>query len=202
MFMFVRTESFREFIKSYPMISIILMIHLIIFIFTSVPYLDDLEWFEYLAGNNEMILAGEYWRLITPIFVHLGFSHILFNSFSLIIFAPALERTLGSFTFIIVYLVAGIAANIATLLIQPAYFTHVGASGAIFGLFGIYLAFVFFKKGLIHSNDQQIIIPIAVVSVIMTFLQPNINITGHIFGLISGILIGKILVDTKFRKRI
>lgn len=200
--MFVRTESFREFIKSYPMISIILMIHLIIFIFTSVPYLDDLEWFEYLAGNNEMILAGEYWRLITPIFVHLGFSHILFNSFSLIIFAPALERTLGSFTFIIVYLVAGIAANIATLLIQPAYFTHVGASGAIFGLFGIYLAFVFFKKGLIHSNDQQIIIPIAVVSVIMTFLQPNINITGHIFGLISGILIGKILVDTKFRKRI
>ena len=202
MYMFVRTESFREFIKSYPMISIILMIHLIIFIFTSVPYLDDLEWFEYLAGNNEMILAGEYWRLITPIFVHLGFSHILFNSFSLIIFAPALERTLGSFTFIIVYLVAGIAANIATLLIQPAYFTHVGASGAIFGLFGIYLAFVFFKKGLIHSNDQQIIIPIAVVSVIMTFLQPNINITGHIFGLISGILIGKILVDTKFRKRI
>lgn len=202
MFMFVRTESFREFIKSYPMISIILMIHLIIFIFTSVPYLDDLEWFEYLAGNNEMILAGEYWRLITPIFVHLGFSHILFNSFSLIIFAPALERTLGSFTFIIVYLAAGIAANIATLLIQPAYFTHVGASGAIFGLFGIYLAFVFFKKGLIHSNDQQIIIPIAVVSVIMTFLQPNINITGHIFGLISGILIGKILVDTKFRKRI
>jgi len=201
-FMFVRTESFREFIKSYPMISIILMIHLIIFIFTSVPYLDDLEWFEYLAGNNEMILAGEYWRLITPIFVHLGFSHILFNSFSLIIFAPALERTLGSFTFIIVYLVAGIAANIATLLIQPAYFTHVSASGAIFGLFGIYLAFVFFKKGLIHSNDQQIINPIAVVSVIMTFLQPNINITGHIFGLISGILIGKILVDTKFRKRI
>lgn len=200
--MFVRTESFREFIKSYPMISIILMIHLIIFIFTSVPYLDDLEWFEYLAGNNEMILAGEYWRLITPIFVHLGFSHILFNSFSLIIFAPALERTLGSFIFIIVYLAAGIAANIATLLIQPAYFTHVGASGAIFGLFGIYLAFVFFKKGLIHSNDQQIIIPIAVVSVIMTFLQPNINITGHIFGLISGILIGKILVDTKFRKRI
>lgn len=202
MYMFVRTESFREFIKSYPMISIILMIHLIIFIFTSVPYLDDLEWFKYLAGNNEMILAGEYWRLITPIFVHLGFSHILFNSFSLIIFAPALERTLGSFTFIIVYLAAGIAANIATLLIQPAYFTHVGASGAIFGLFGIYLAFVFFKKGLIHSNDQQIIIPIAVVSVIMTFLQPNINITGHIFGLISGILIGKILVDTKFRKRI
>lgn len=200
--MFVRTESFREFIKSYPMISIILMIHLIIFIFTSVPYLDDLEWFEYLAGNNQMILAGEYWRLITPIFVHLGFSHILFNSFSLIIFAPALERTLGSFIFIIVYLAAGIAANIATLLIQPAYFTHVGASGAIFGLFGIYLAFVFFKKGLIHSNDQQIIIPIAVVSVIMTFLQPNINITGHIFGLISGILIGKILVDTKFRKRI
>lgn len=200
--MFVRTESFRDFIKSYPMISIILMIHLIIFIFTSVPYLDDFKLFHYLAGNNEMILAGEYWRLVTPIFVHLGFSHILFNSFSLIIFAPALERALGSFTFIVVYLTAGIAANLATLFIQPAYFTHVGASGAIFGLFGIYVAFVFFKKGLIHSNDQQIIIPIAVVSVIMTFLQPNINITGHIFGLISGILIGKILVDTKFRKKI
>ncbi|MCR2822625.1 rhomboid family intramembrane serine protease [Lederbergia panacisoli] len=192
--MFVRTESFRQFLKFYPVISIIIAIHLLIFLIMHTPIFPHNWMLEMLAGVNILIQQGEYWRLVTPIFVHVGFAHLLFNSFSLVLFGPALEKALGKFMFILVYLASGIGANIATLYIQPPYYTHIGASGAIFGLFGFYLAIIMVKKDSMPIQGRQVILPIAIISVIMTFFQPNINITGHIFGLISGFLIGRILV--------
>ncbi|MDQ7862811.1 rhomboid family intramembrane serine protease [Peribacillus frigoritolerans] len=70
--------------------------------------------------------------LITPIFLHSTFTHLLFNGFSLAIFGPFLEKLLGAFKFSIFFLSTGILANIATFLINPLTYNHVGASGAIF----------------------------------------------------------------------
>jgi len=122
--------------------------------------------------------------------MHSGFSHVLFNSFSLVLFGPALERMIGPFRFTWIYLLTGILANIATLLLEPLTFTHVGASGAIFGLFGFYIGIIVFRKHVFSKENSQLLITITVISIIMTFLQPNINITAHLFGLLSGFLIG------------
>ncbi|WP_428910559.1 rhomboid family intramembrane serine protease [Niallia sp. Krafla_26] len=195
--MFIRTESFKEFIRYYPVVSLIIAIQLILYLITSLPFLSQGLWFEKLSGINLYIWAGEWWRLITPIFLHLGFSHILFNSFSLILFGPGLERILGKSKFITVYLLTGISANIATLLIEPITYIHVGASGAIFGLFGMYISIAMFKKQLLSRDNRQLIMTIAIISIIMTFFQSNINVIGHIFGFISGFLIGVL----SFRKR-
>ncbi|MFD1706960.1 rhomboid family intramembrane serine protease [Siminovitchia sediminis] len=195
--MFVRTESFRQFISLYPVITALVAIHIVIFLSMHLPMLPHQLVFETLAGTNILILMGEYWRLVTPIFVHVGFAHLLFNSFSLVLFGPALERALGKFQFLLVYIICGVAANVATLIIKPPYYTHIGASGAIFGLFGIYLAVIFFKKEAMPQHGKQVILPIAALSVIMTFFQSNINITGHIFGLIAGILVGIVLIRTR-----
>ncbi|MBS4197243.1 rhomboid family intramembrane serine protease [Lederbergia citri] len=192
--MFVRTESFGQFLKLYPVISTIIAIQLLIFLMMHTPIFPHNWILELLAGVNLLIQKGEYWRLVTPIFVHVGFAHLLFNSFSLVLFGPALEKALGKFTFIILYLASGLGANIATLYIHPPYYTHIGASGAIFGLFGVYLAVLFVKKDAIPLQGRQVILPIAIISVVMTFFQPDINITGHIFGLISGFIIGRILL--------
>ncbi|MEH7331441.1 rhomboid family intramembrane serine protease [Neobacillus drentensis] len=190
--MFTRTESFREFIRFYPIISIIIAIHAALYLLTILPMFPNDWFFENLSGVNLYIMEGEFWRLITPTFMHGSFSHMLFNSFSLVLFGPALERMLGSGKFIFVYLASGLIANLATLLLEPLTYTHVGSSGAIFGLFGYYIAIIIFRKHMLTKQNSQIIITLSVVSLIMTYIQPNINITAHLFGLLGGFLLGAI----------
>ena len=195
--MFVRTESFQQFRKLYPVITTLVAIHIIIFLAINLPIFPRQLIFENMAGVNILIQMGEYWRLVTPIFVHAAFTHVLFNSFSLVLFGPALERALGKYQFLLVYLGCGIAANISTLILKPPYYTHIGASRAIFGLFGIYLAITFLKKEAMPQQGKQIILPIAALGVIMSFSQGNINITGHISGLIAGFIIGSVLIKVR-----
>nr|WP_295972813.1 rhomboid family intramembrane serine protease [uncultured Bacillus sp.] len=188
--MFTRTESFKEFIRYYPVISTILLVHIILFLLTELPIFPNKLFFELFSGVNLYIMQGEVWRLVTPIFMHSGFSHFLFNSFSLVIFGPALEKMIGSFRFTFVYLITGISANIATLLLEPLTYSHVGSSGAIFGIFGYYISILVLQRHHITKDNKQLLITITVLSIIMTFIQPNINVTAHLFGLISGFLIG------------
>ncbi|WP_121610247.1 rhomboid family intramembrane serine protease [Mesobacillus foraminis] len=192
--MFTRTESFNEFIRFYPAVTLIILFNLLIFLMTSLPILPGDTIFESLAGVNLYIMEGEVWRLATPIFVHSGFPHLLFNSFSLVLFGPALERMLGKAKFTAIYLLTGISANVATLFLEPMTYIHVGSSGAIFGLFGFYLAMILFRRGMLSKENSQTIMTIAAIGVIMTFVQPNINITAHIFGLIAGLLIGRLFL--------
>ncbi|MEH7249956.1 rhomboid family intramembrane serine protease [Neobacillus niacini] len=188
--MFTRTESFREFIRFYPVISIIIAIHFLLYLFTALPIFPNFWFKATFSGVNLYIMEGEYWRLITPIFMHGGFAHVLFNSFSLVLFGPALESLLGKGRFILVYLVSGILANVATLMLEPLTYVHVGSSGAIFGLFGYYISIILFRKHMLSQQNSQLILTICALSLIMTFIQPNINITAHIFGVLAGFLLG------------
>ncbi|MET3683950.1 membrane associated rhomboid family serine protease [Alkalibacillus flavidus] len=186
---FIRTESFKQFLKFYPIVSTIVAIHLIVFLLVNI----SLGLRELMIGWNLPILVdGQYWRLMTPIFTHTGAMHLLFNTFSLILFGPALEVMLGRIKFILAYLTAGLIGNVATLFLADLMYSHVGASGAIFGLFGIYLYLLFMRPELIDASSRQVIIVIVIISLVMTF-QPNINIYAHLFGLIGGLAIGPIL---------
>ncbi|MFO1446521.1 rhomboid family intramembrane serine protease [Bacillus sp. Bva_UNVM-123] len=196
--MFTRTESFKEFTRYYPVVTAIISIHIVLYLLVEIPFMKGSWLFEQFAGVNLYIVDGQYWRLVTPIFIHAGFSHMLFNSFSLVLFGPALEQILGKAKFIFVYITTGILANIATLLLEPLTYIHVGASGAIFGLFGYFMAIVKFRKDLISKNNSQIIITITIIGVIMTFLQPNINITAHLFGLLAGFLLGALGIRKRY----
>ncbi|NRD77610.1 rhomboid family intramembrane serine protease [Bacillus sp. BRMEA1] len=190
--MFTRTESLRDYIRLYPVVSTIISIHIILYLCTILPIFPNIWFVETFSGVNLYITEGEYWRLITPTFMHSSFSHMLFNSFSLVIFGPALERMIGSRRFIFVYLFSGFIANLATFWLEPLTYTHVGSSGAIFGLFGYYISIIMFRKSMLSRQNSQIIVTLLVISLIMTFLQPNINITAHLFGLLGGFVIGAV----------
>lgn len=188
--LFTRRESFKEYIRYYPVVSMILLIHILLFLATNLPVFPTKSIMEYLIGVNLYITQGEWWRLITPIFIHGSFSHLLFNSFSIFLFGPGLERLVGKSKFLLIYFITGIAANIITLILEPLTYVHLGSSGAIFGLFGYYISMVVFRKDMISQSNAQIIMTIAALSLIMTFLQPNINIVAHIFGFLAGLVFG------------
>ncbi len=190
--MFVRNEDFRSFIRYYPIISILIGIHILLFVLVNLFGMFSI--LRLGVGYNRAIELGEYWRLITPIFLHGGFAHVLFNSFSLYLFGPALEQMLGKAKFLIGYFGAGVIANIATFYLQDSNFSHVGASGAIFGLFGIYFYMAFYRKELIDQANSQLILMILGIGIVMTFISPNINILGHLFGFIGGAALAPILL--------
>ena len=173
--MFIRRESFSEYLRFYPVVSTLIAINVLIHILSWIPLLGAYI-FNYGVGANFLIAEGEWWRFITPMFLHGGLMHLLFNMFSLFLFGPELEKLTGKVRFITVYALAGIFANIATYFLQPPSYLHLGASGAIFGVFGAYGALLYYG-GRALPQLRQILLPILVISVIMTFLTPNVNVT-------------------------
>jgi len=195
--MFIRQErSIKEFMQFYPVVAWLIIIHLFLWFiihFLQLPLGQQL--FQWGIGHNLYIHQGEYWRLLTAIFLHSGMPHTLFNSFSLVLFGPALEQMLGRMKFIIAYLGAGLIGNIATYALNPtAFYAHIGASGAIFGLFGLYMYMVMLRKDLIDETNAQIVVVITIIALLMTFLRTHINIYAHIFGFLGGLILAPIVL--------
>lgn len=186
--MFIRRESFSEYIRLYPVVSTLIALNVFIYVITMLPVIGDYV-FSFGVGINYLIAAGEWWRYITPMFLHAGLMHLLFNMFSLFLFGPELERLSGKARFLTIYFLAGLFGSFASYFLHDMYFRHVGASGAIFGILGAFGALVYYTRRTMPQL-KQMIMPIIIISVIMTFLQPNINATAHITGLIVGFLIG------------
>lgn len=203
--MFTRRESFKQYIQHYPVISVLIALNIFIYVLTILPIIGT-PIFNFGVGFNYLIAEGEWWRFITPMFLHGGIFHILFNMFALYLFGPELEKLTGKVRFLTIYFMAGLFGTIITFLIQDQLYTHVGASGAIYGIFGAFGALVYYARNTMPQL-KQVILPIIIISVIMTFLTPNINITAHLTGLVVGFLIGlsyfhpKRIVSWKTKKR-
>lgn len=195
--MFFRSETFKDFIRFYPTVTIIIGIQLFIWLNTFFSTsLGDMI-FSFGIGWNAAIEVGQYWRFVTPIFIHdpSNIMHLLFNSFSLVLFGPALEQMLGKLKFTFIYLFSGIVGNVFTYLAEPGLnYMHYGASGAVYGLIGLYIYMAFSRKDLIDPSSRQIVITIGVIGLIMTFLRPGINIYAHLFGFIGGLALGPLVL--------
>ncbi|MGI8586555.1 MAG: rhomboid family intramembrane serine protease [Chloroflexia bacterium] len=101
------------------------------------------------AKDNDLIIKGEYWRLITAMFLHADLLHIAFNGYALYLFGDQIERFYGWARFLAIYFVAGLAGSIASFAFSP--YDSVGASGAIFGLIGALGAFFYVHRRLLGA---------------------------------------------------
>ncbi len=137
----------------------------------------------------------EPWRMLTSLFVHGSILHILFNMYSLFILGPELERLVGRWRFVALFLLSGLGGSVAVLLSSPAS-PVIGASGAIFGLFGAY--FVIARH--LGGNSRQLIIVI-VINLVIGFIVPNIAWQAHVGGLLIGALVAFVLVRTRDRQK-
>jgi rhomboid protease GluP len=135
---------------------------------------------------NELIVDGQYWRLITPMFLHGSLIHLGFNMYALNILGRRVERFFGSYRFLALYLVAGIAGNVFSFFFTTA--PSLGSSTAIFGLLGAEGVFIYQHRQLFGEQFRAAlkqIIQIAGINIVIG-LSPGIDNWGHIGGLIGG----------------
>lgn len=145
------------------------------------------------------VADGEWWRLVTSMFLHYGILHIAFNMYALYLFGPIIEQMYGHIEYAILYLLCGLGGSVLTILLADPRTVAAGASGAIFGLFG--LAFVVSRRRhlLLGPQARAIISQVGmllVLNLIITFTVPGISWTGHLGGLAIGVILGAALVPT------
>lgn len=149
--------------------------------------------FETLAQWNLAVAAGEWWRIFTPILLHASITHILFNMWALWVLGPQIERGVGTWPFVSLFLAsAGVGGAFAFYLGDPLD-VAVGASGAIFGLFGVWLSWALHRRNTMQGRAMLRQIGfLLLINAAIPFLVPNIAWQAHLGGLIAGFAIGEI----------
>lgn len=151
----------------------------------------------YGAKINGNIVAGEYWRLFTAMFLHGGLVHLLINSFSLNVVGTITENIYGRRRFIVIYLVAGIVGNLVSLCFSA--YPGVGASGAIFGLLGAMLYLGIQNPEFMRSGFGKDILGMAVLNLAYGFTASGIDNFAHMGGLVGGFLATGVLTASVAR---
>ncbi|MGN7167515.1 rhomboid family intramembrane serine protease [Paenibacillus cellulositrophicus] len=204
--LFVRYENLKSYLKYYPITTLLFVINLVMFLIMA---------FNGGSTNNETLIRfgaltnidqyNEWWRYVSSMFLHAGFSHLLFNSFALLVFAPPLERLLGPWRYALLYLLSGILGNLMTV----AHYNRtgeilisIGASGAIYGIYGAYLYIALLQRQWMDDASRKTVYGILIVGVIVTWIsQSNINWVAHMGGLIGGFFIYGLMARVLRRRR-
>lgn len=146
--------------------------------------------YPFLLGGkfNELILQGELWRLITPVFLHGSIMHVAFNMYALFVVGPSLERAYGHWRFTALYFLSAYAGNVLSFSLSPN--PSLGSSTAIFGLIAAQAVFFYQNRKLFGVQARAVLMNSLVVIAINLFygLQPGSRIDnyGHLGGMIGG----------------
>ena len=145
--------------------------------------------------SRDTVVGGEYYRILTSAFIHLGFGHLAFNMLALNLFGGVLEQMYGRVEYLVIYLLCAAGGSVLTMLLAPGQ-AAAGASGAIFGLFG--LAFVVPRRHRVATTREARAVlgqagSLLAINLVFTFLIPGISWTGHVGGLIVGAVIGYLI---------
>ncbi|MGH2749708.1 MAG: rhomboid family intramembrane serine protease [Actinomycetota bacterium] len=157
------------------------------------------------ADVPQLVAQGEWWRLITSMFLHADggsffLLHILLNCYILYIYGPEVEQLFGTPTFVAMYLTSGFMGNAFSYAFGPFFISSLGASGAVFGVVGFLIAYLYKRR---HSaalgNYLRGLLAFVGLNLVFGFTVPGINNWAHIGGLIGGLALGA-LMDRRRKK--
>jgi rhomboid protease GluP len=149
------------------------------------------------AKVNSLIAAGEYWRLVTCMFLHGGLIHLAVNMYSLYAVGPVIENFFGKKKYLAIYFIAGVCSSGLSFYMTPE--VSIGASGAIFGVLGACLVFAVKLKDRIGKEFLTNVITVIAVNLFLGFSVSMVDNFGHIGGLIGGIASSLLLFKNKNR---
>ena len=148
--------------------------------------------------NAYAVAAGEWWRIFTSAFIHLGPIHLAFNMFVLYQYGSLVERMYGPIEYAVIYLLCAAGGSVLTILVDPLQ-SAAGASGAIFGIVGLLFVVSRRHHAVLGREARGMIAGIGgfvVYLLVFTFIVPGISWTGHIGGLLVGAVLGYFLPPT------
>ncbi len=167
-----------------PMVKLLVGINVVIFLLTSQHLDNDILRFGQLPIR---VAHGQYYRLLTSAFLHVSFVHILFNMVALLIVGSPVEAALGRVRFLTLYILAALGGSVASYLFSNPLAVGVGASGAIFGLFG-----AFFIIARSRRSDTSGILVLIGINLVFSFTDRLIDWRAHVGGLIVGVVVAAI----------
>ena len=152
------------------------------------------------ANYGPAVRQGQYWRLVTCLFLHADFVHVGFNALGLFQLGWLFESWLGSWRLLVIYFATGIAGS----LVSAGFSEHasLGASGAIFGILGALIGFLMRRRGSLNPQGKSILMQLlfwAALNVYFGFSNPFIDNYGHLGGCAAGLLIGATLPEPPAR---
>ena len=172
---------------TYGLIIINVIIFLLMYIFGN-GSTNIMTLLNFGASYPPLVRGGEYWRLISSSFLHIGIVHLVLNMYALYIIGSQLEGFLGRTKYLVVYLGSAILGNLLSILFLGNSISA-GASGAIFGLFGSLLYFGYHYRIYLGNVLHSQLIPILIINFILGFVLSGIDIYSHIGGFVGGLLI-------------
>ena len=143
------------------------------------------------GANGPEVVQGEWWRLVTSMFLHGGVVHLLLNGWALYQLGSLFELLMGSVRLLLVYFITGIAGSLASAFITQNH--SVGASGAIFGLMGALIAFLLKHRDNLTPQAKSLLMQLllwAGINVFLGFSTPGIDNAAHLGGAAAGLLLG------------
>ncbi|MDO9545703.1 MAG: rhomboid family intramembrane serine protease [Pelolinea sp.] len=141
------------------------------------------------AKINDLILLGEFWRFLTPVFLHGSILHLGFNMYALYNIGPSLERKYGGISYILLYAISAIFGNVLSFLLSPNI--SLGSSTAIFGLIAAQGVYIYKNRHLLGSAAKPMLMNVVftiMVNLFLGFSSSNIDNLGHLGGLVGGSL--------------
>ena len=180
---------------TYLLIVINIIVFILMYIFGNGSQDND-TLVKFGATVPELVRNGEYYRLITNAFLHIGLLHLLFNMYSLFILGPNIEHLFGKGKYICIYLFSAIMGSLFTLVLQGTNTISAGASGAIFGLLGSLLYVGYNYKGFFGNRILGQVLPVVLINLIISFTMPGISWSAHVGGLLGGIAVSFMLGTT------
>ena len=179
--------SYKKPIITYIIIAICILLYIIMEIFGN-GSTNNITLLKFGANLDVLVKNGEYYRLFTSIFLHIGIMHLLCNMYSLYIIGREVESLFGKVKYIIIFILSGIFGSILSIAFSHNVISA-GASGAIFGLLGALLYFGMHYRTYLGEALVRSIIPILIINLIIGFLSPGIDMAAHIGGFVGGILV-------------
>ena len=196
-------------LRSAPAVLALILLNAVAFLFEiSVGDLNDPEVLHRVGALEPyaVVVQGEYWRLFTALFLHGGFTHLLFNIFALYILGPPLERSIGTLRFTVCYLISGLASSAGVVGLTVLGFVQVsqlvGASGCIMGIVGTWAGFLVRHRHVPQAKQRLgNIVMIIVIQVAFDLSTPQVSMAAHLCGLIAGFFLGLILAPRTYSVR-